>query len=108
MCKIDTVYKMAISKFQHFDILTAKFRKTDTFKNLNKIQNFQKFEKTEYTYVIETNDYCLQPTFKEIHKYFVPKSSKKLKNYAYQKVQLHFFGRFRQLTKMKMVPLNSC
>ena len=47
------------------------------------------------------------PNFKEIHQYLVPESSKNFKKICIPKSSITFFGSFRQLTKLKMVLLNS-
>ena len=47
------------------------------------------------------------PNFKEINQYLVPQSSKNLPKLSIPKFSITIFGRSKQLTKMKMVSLNS-
>ena len=45
--------------------------------------------------------------FKKIHQYLVSQSSKNLQKLSIPKFSITIFGSVRQLTKMKMVSLNS-
>ena len=47
------------------------------------------------------------PNFKEIHQHLVPQSSKNPLKIRIPKFSIAFLGRFRELTKMKMVSLNA-
>ena len=42
------------------------------------------------------------PNFKEIYQYLVPQSTKNLQKLRMPKLSITFFGRFVQLTKMKI------
>ena len=84
----DAIYKMAISKFQNFEFLTPKIKKTIFLGKLIK-SKIKKNEKTEYmSQNLMTTTYM--PNLKQIHQYLVPNRPKTFQNYAYQNFQLHF------------------
>ena len=47
------------------------------------------------------------PNVKAIHQYLVPQSSNTLQKLCIPKFAITFFGRFRQLAKMKMISVHS-